>query len=95
MVSLPLTERNNHNFTRSFPTELFFLFGIFGPNKRISTEQVEVWNDFYFSDFVFVFKFYQSVFPNPISIIRILEYSTISVLEYFGDTLANVGLPEA
>ena len=33
--------------------------------------------------------------PNPISIIRIVEYSTISVLEYFGDTLANVGLPEA
>ena len=27
--------------------------------------------------------------------IRIVEYSTISVLEYFEDTLANVGLPEA
>ena len=27
--------------------------------------------------------------------IRIVEYSTISVLEYFGDTLSNVGLPEA
>ena len=31
----------------------------------------------------------------PISMIRIVENSTISVLEYFGDTLANVGLPEA
>ena len=37
----------------------------------------------------------KSVLLNPISIIRILEYSTISVLEYFGDTLANVGLPKA
>ena len=27
--------------------------------------------------------------------IRIVEYSTISVLEYFEDTLANVGIPEA
>ena len=33
--------------------------------------------------------------PNPISIITIVEYFTISVLEHFGDTLANVGLPEA
>ena len=33
--------------------------------------------------------------PNTISIIIIVEYSTISVLDYFKDTLANVGLPEA
>ena len=33
--------------------------------------------------------------PNIISIIRSVEYSTILVLEYFEDTLANVGLPEA
>ena len=33
--------------------------------------------------------------PNPISIIRIVEYSTISVLEYFRDILDNVGLPES
>ena len=32
---------------------------------------------------------------NPISIIIIVEYSTISVMEYFRDTLANVGLPKA
>ena len=34
-------------------------------------------------------------FPNPILIIRIVEYSTISVQEYFKDTLANMGLPGA
>ena len=33
--------------------------------------------------------------PNPISITGIVEYSTISVLEFFEDTLANVELPEA
>ena len=32
---------------------------------------------------------------NPISIIRIVEYSTIWVLGILEDTLANVGLPEA
>ena len=32
---------------------------------------------------------------NTISIIIIVEYSTISVLEYFEDTLTNVGLPES
>ena len=33
--------------------------------------------------------------PNLISSIRIVEYSTISVLEYFKDNLVNVGIPEA
>ena len=32
---------------------------------------------------------------NTISSIRIVEYSTVLVLEYFKDILANVGLPEA
>ena len=43
----------------------------------------------YFIGFVTVF------FPNSISVMIIVEYSTISVLEYFGDTVANAGLPEA
>ena len=43
-----------------------------------------------------IFNFFDRMFlPDPISIIRIVEYSTISVLEYFEDTLANVGLPES
>ena len=33
--------------------------------------------------------------PKTISVLRIVEYSTISMLDYFEDTLANVGLSEA
>ena len=33
--------------------------------------------------------------PKTISVLRIVEYSTISMLGYFEDTLSNVGLPEA
>ena len=33
--------------------------------------------------------------PNTLSIIIIVEYSNISVLEYFEDTLANVEIPES
>ena len=33
--------------------------------------------------------------PKTISIIKTVEYSTISTLDYFEDTLANVGQPEA
>ena len=42
-----------------------------------------------FFDFVKMFS------TNTVSIIRIVEYSKISVLEFFEDTLANVGLTEA
>ena len=50
--------------------------------------------DFFFTPLISVLSV--RVFsPNPNSIVRIVEYSTISVLEYFEDTLANVGLPEA
>ena len=41
------------------------------------------------------FDYARVLSPNPISMIRIVKYSTISVLEYFEDTLANMGLPEA
>ena len=33
--------------------------------------------------------------PKPIWVLIIVEYSTISTVDYFEDTLANVGLPEA
>ena len=33
--------------------------------------------------------------PKTISVPRIVEYSTISMLDYFEDNLANVVLPEA
>ena len=88
MVSVPLTEGNNRNFARGSPTELSF-FGFFGQKDRVATRQAGVWIYFYFSYFFRVFS------PNPISIIRIVEDSTISVLEYFGYSLANVGLPKA
>ena len=39
-------------------------------------------------------SFVRVLFINPISNIRIVEYPTISVLEYFKNTLANVGLLE-
>ena len=32
--------------------------------------------------------------PNTISVLKIVEYSTISMLGYFGYTLDNVGLLE-
>ena len=71
---------------------LFFCF--FGRRYWVPTRQSGVWIDFHFSGFFTLF-FVREFLPNPISIIGIVEYSMISVLEYFGDTLANVGLPEA
>ena len=48
-------------------------------------------SSFLFSDF----SSFRVFSPKNISVIIIVEYSTISMLEYFEDTLANVGLPEA
>ena len=48
------------------------------------------------SSFLFSeFSSFRVFSPKNISVIIIVEYSTISMLEYFEDTLANVGLPEA
>ena len=95
VVSAPLTERNNRNFARGSPIELSF-FGLFGQKHRLSITQDGVLIDFHFSDFLYIYIYIFRVFlSNPISIIRIVEYSTISVLEYFEDTLNNVGLPES
>ena len=37
----------------------------------------------------------ENVSPKPIWVLIIMEYSTISMLGYFEDTLTNVGLFEA
>ena len=90
MVSVPLPEGNNWDFARGSPTEIFCFFGQW---DRVSTRQAGVWIDFHFSGFYF---YSVRVFsPNPISIIRIVQYFTISVLGDFKDTLANVRIPEA
>ena len=61
----------------------------FGKLDQVYNRQAGVWIEFRFSGVLRVFL------ANSISIIIIVEYSTTSVLEYFGDTLVNVGLPEA
>ena len=76
------------NFQGVPPLISIFLF-LFGQNDRVDTRQAGVWIEFHFSDFFRMFS------PNPISIIRIVEYSMISVLEYLRETLANLGLPKA
>ena len=59
------------------------------------TGKAGVWIDFHLSNLFIFIGFVTVFFPNSISVIIIVEYSTISVLEYFGDTVANAGLPEA
>ena len=77
---------------KGFPYWAIFVF--FDQMDQVATKLAGVWQDFFCSllrsfDFVIVFS------SNTISIIRIVEYSTISVIEYFEDTLDNMGLPEA
>ena len=86
LASVPLTEWNNRNVARGSPTELYF-YGFVYKWDRVATRPAGVWIDFHFPDL-----FLRLLSPNSISMIRIVEYSTISVLEYFGDTLANVRL---
>ena len=42
-----------------------------------------------------IFLVFEVFLPKTISVLRIVEYSTISMLGYFEDTLTNLGLPEA
>ena len=65
---------------------------LFGQQDQVATRQVGVWIYFHFHDFFDPVRVFS---PNPILIIKVLEYSMISVLEYFGDTLENIGLPKA
>ena len=90
VVSVPLFERKKQIFDRGPPTEFFFKINFFSQWYRVTTIQDGVRIEFHFT-YIFVRMF----LLKPISMIRIVEYSTVSVLEYFGDTLANVGLPEA
>ena len=60
---------------------------------QVATRQAGMFNSMILN--FFLFDFVRVFLPSPISIIIIVEYSTISLLGYFGDTLANVGLPES
>ena len=42
-----------------------------------------------------IFRFLGCSCQNQYQVLRIVEYSTISMLDSFKDTLANMGLPEA
>ena len=56
--------------------------------------QVGVWLYYMFSFLFSDFSNFKAVWPKTIWVLRILEYYTISMLNYFEGTLANVGLPE-
>ena len=90
------TEDNNRNFGRGYSTEFFWVF--FVQHNWVATKQAGAWIYFLFSshssDFYY-FYFVRVLWPNITSMIRIVEYSTFSVLEYFKDTLDNVVLPLA
>ena len=96
VCTYPLAKDNNQNFARGSTNDIFF--GFFGQRDQVATRQDGVWMNFYFplhfSDYIY-FDFVRVFLPNTISIIRIVEYSTILVLAYFEYTLANVGLPQA
>ena len=51
--------------------------------------------DFMFSFFFYDFSIFRVFSPKTISVLKMLEYSTNSMLYYFKCTLANVGLHEA
>ena len=63
---------------------------------QVDTVSAGVWLDlissFLFSGFWFFFRLFS---PKTISVLRIVEYYTMSMLGYFEDTLTKVGLPEA
>ena len=100
----------NWNFARDSPTELHFSLWptqfLANPNQSINVSEGCHWIrlplDKLWSDYILYpcfsswnFRTFRVSSPKPIWVIIIVEYSTISMLNYFEDTLDNVGLPEA
>ena len=63
---------------------------------QVVNVSVRLWLDFisYFL-FYYIYIFSRVLSPKTILVLRVAEYSTISMLDYFKDNLSNVGLPEA
>ena len=76
---------------KGLPQLALFLI-LFVQQDPVATRKYGVWIDFCLSSFILIFRVFS---PKPISMIRIVEYSTILVLEYFEDTLDNVVPSEA
>ena len=58
----------------------------------------EIWGAIIFCillSFPLFYFIFNTVLSKTVSVLRIVEYFTISMLYYFKDTLANVGLHEA
>ena len=70
---------------------IFYSFPSFGGSgcHCVSWGVISFMSSFIFSNFSIFFV----LSPKTISVLRIVECSTISMLDYFKDTLADVGIP--